>query len=361
VIVLLALSLFAGAEPKPIVFLTNYVFLGRHAPFFVGLEKGFYRDAGFEIAISPSTGSGFVIAALEGGKADFGIAEAAPVVQSIGKGARVKAFSVYMDSSPSGLASLKPYPTPESIAGRTIAASQTDSARVVLPILYDLKGLPSSDLSWLSADPAIYFPLLLQGRAELITASIDSDVPTLRRVAGPRNLTIYFSSFAEWGYDAFGYFLVTQADRIASSPDEVRAFAEATARSVEYALDHPEEAARILVRHNPTLDFDLMLAQWRQSIAAIDTRFVREAGYGEASKERLERTIELVKRAFPIEKELLPEDVYVDLTPRWLHDQRRRALEEEVAAYYRSRSADEEADDREWAELGSSRIGKTWK
>ena len=313
---LLALSLVVGNEPKKIVFLTNYVFLGRHAPFFVGLEKGFYREAGFDISISPSTGSGFVIAALEGGKADFGIAEAAAVVQSIGKGARVKAFSVYMDASPSGLASLRPYPTPESLAGKTIAASQTDSARVVLPILCDLNGLAAADLSWLSADPSIYFPLLLQGRAELVTASIDSDVPTLRRVAGQRNQTIYFSSFAEWGYDAFGYFLVTRTDRVSSSPEEVRAFAEATVRSVKYSLDRPEDAARILVRHNPTLDYELVLAQWRQSIAAIETPFVRKTGYGGASEERLKRTIELVSRAFPIAKEILPEDVFAQIAPR---------------------------------------------
>jgi NitT/TauT family transport system substrate-binding protein len=181
---------------------------------------------------------------------------------------------------------------------------------VVLPIVYDLKGLEPSELAWLSADPGIYFPLLLQGRAELVTASIDSDVPTLRRRAGSRE--IHFSSFADWGYDAFGYFLVTRSDRIESSPEEVRAFAEATRRSVQYAMEHPEEAARILVRHNPTLDLDLMLAQWRQSILAIDTPFVREAGYGRASEERLKRTIELVKRAFAVEREISPEEVFVD-------------------------------------------------
>ena len=49
----------APEDLKPVVFLTNYVFLGRHAPFFVGLEKGFYREAGFDIRILPSTGSGF--------------------------------------------------------------------------------------------------------------------------------------------------------------------------------------------------------------------------------------------------------------------------------------------------------------
>ncbi|MFQ5790327.1 MAG: ABC transporter substrate-binding protein [Acidobacteriota bacterium] len=295
---------------KKIVFLTNYVFLGRHAPFFVGLDKGFYREAGFDISISPSTGSGFVIAALEGGKADYGIAEAAPVVQAVGKGAQVKAFGVFMDISTSGLASLTAYPTPESVAGKTIAASLTDSARVILPIIYNLKDLDPSSLDWLAVDPSIYFPLLLQGRAELVTASIDSDVPVLRRVAQPRGKTIHFSSFAEWGYDVFGYFLVTRADRIVSSPDEVGAFAAATVRAVKYAINQPEEAARILVQHNPTLDYDLTLAHWRQSIQAIDTAYVKEHGYGRATRERLQRSIDLVKEAFRLEVTLAPEDIY---------------------------------------------------
>ena len=268
------------------VFLTNYVFLGRHAPFFVGLEKGFYRDAGFDIRILPSTGSGFVISALEGGQADYGIAEAAPVVQAVAKGAKVQAFGVFMDESTSGLASLEPYPTPQSVAEQPVAAAVTDSARVILPIIFGLEGLDPATLDWVAADPSVYFPLLLQGRARLITASIDSDVPTLRHRA--RGKTIHFSSFADWGYDVFGYFLVARADHIEAAPDEVRAFASATAKSVRYAIDHPEEAARILVAHNPTLDPELMLGHWRQSIRAIETAYVAEHGYGHATPDRLQ-------------------------------------------------------------------------
>ena len=54
-IVVLAASTLSFSAQKPlkkIDFLTNYVFLGRHAPFFVGLEKGYYRDAGFELVSS---------------------------------------------------------------------------------------------------------------------------------------------------------------------------------------------------------------------------------------------------------------------------------------------------------------------
>src|SRR3546814_4371777 len=58
-----------------ITFLTNYAFHGRHSPFFVGLEKGFYAEEGFDITIQPATGSGFVITALDGGQADYGMAD----------------------------------------------------------------------------------------------------------------------------------------------------------------------------------------------------------------------------------------------------------------------------------------------
>src|SRR6201990_1718209 len=82
---------FAQA-PKKITFLTNYVYNGRHAPFFVGLEKGFYKEAGFDIDIKPATGSGFVITAIDGGKADYGMADVSRGARGSAKGPKVNAF-----------------------------------------------------------------------------------------------------------------------------------------------------------------------------------------------------------------------------------------------------------------------------
>jgi NitT/TauT family transport system substrate-binding protein len=296
--------------PRRVVFLTNYVFIGRHAPFFVGLEKGFYRDAGFDVTISPATGSAFVITTIDGGKADYGMAEAASVAQAAAKGARVKAFSVFMDRSTSGLASLEPHPTPESLAGKPIAAAITDSARVILPIIYNLRRLDPATITWVTADPSVYFSLLLGGRAALVTASSDSDVPALARLVEPRGRSVQFSSFAEWGYDVFGYLLVARADRIAAAPAEVRAFAAATAKAVAYSLAHPEEAAAIMVRRNPTLDAASILTQWRESMKAIDTPYVKAHGYGAATTDRLQRTIDLVKEAFRLDVALTPSDIF---------------------------------------------------
>ncbi|HYB57572.1 MAG TPA: ABC transporter substrate-binding protein [Alphaproteobacteria bacterium] len=318
-LVVLALALAAGGHQawaqtekplKKITFLTNYVFHGRHSPFFVGLDKGFYKEAGFDIEILPATGSGFVVTAVDGGKADFGMAESASVVQAVAKGAKVKGFMVFMDITTSGLASLKPYPTPESLKGATIAASLTDSARVIVPIIFKQKGIPLDSVKWEAADPGVYFSLLMSGKVDLFTASIDGDVPALMKVAQPQGKTVEFGSFADWGYDVYGYFLVAKADRIAQDPAEVKAFAAATAKAVGYSIAHPDETAEIMVKHNPTLNYDTTVAQWKQSIKAIQTAYEKAHGYGVATDDRLQRTIDLVKQALNLDIKLAPADVY---------------------------------------------------
>jgi NitT/TauT family transport system substrate-binding protein len=313
-----AVLLCAGAAPaqaqaplKKVTFLTNYTFHGRHSPFFVGLEKGYYRDAGFDIQISPATGSGFVITAVDSGKADYGMAEAASVVQALAKGAKVKSFMVFTDISTSGLASLEPYKTLESLKGKRIAASQTDSARVIVPILLEQNKVDGASIQWLAADPGVYSSLLLSGQTDLFTASIDGDVPALEKIAGPRGKTVYFSSFADWGYDVFGYLLIAKDTSLASDRDGAKRFAEATQKAVRYAVDHPEETAKIMVAHNPALNYDTTLAQWKQAIKSIETAYVKKNGYGVATNERLQRTIDLVKTSMKLDAKLGPQDAYV--------------------------------------------------
>ncbi|MBV8835130.1 MAG: ABC transporter substrate-binding protein [Alphaproteobacteria bacterium] len=298
---------------KKITFLTNYVYNGRHAPFFVGLEKGFYKEAGFDIEIKPATGSGFVITAIDGGKADYGMADVSSVAQGIAKGAKVKGFMVYTDITTNGLASLSPYPTPESVVGKKIAAGQTDSVRVILPIIFDNKKLDPATINWQAADPSVYFSLLLSGQVDLFTATSDGDVPALVKVAQPQGKSVHFSSFADWGYDIFGYVLVGSAAAVTKDPGEAKRFAEATKRAVEYAIKNPDETAQIMAKHNPTMNLDTVKTQWAGTIKSIQTPYVEKNGYGAATDDRIERTIALTKKALKLDADLKPADIYQHL------------------------------------------------
>ena len=303
----------AAAQGKKITFLTNYVFNGRHAPFFVGVEKGFYKEAGFDVTIQPATGSGFVITAIDGGKADYGMADVASVAQGIAKGAKVKAFMVYTDATTNGLASLTPFPTPESVVGKKIAAAQTDSVRVILPIIFDAHHLDPAKIEWLAADPGVYASLLLSGQVDLYTATSDGDVPALIKVAQPQGKTVHFASFADWGYDIFGYVLVGAADNVTKNPAEAKSFAEATKKAVAYAIDHPDETAEIMVKANPTMNLDTVKTQFHGTITSMKTEYVAKNGYGNATDDRIQRSIDLVKKALKLDANLSAADLYVHL------------------------------------------------
>ncbi|WP_298012437.1 ABC transporter substrate-binding protein [uncultured Castellaniella sp.] len=299
------------AKLKEITVLTNYTFHGRHTPFFVGLEKGFYRDAGFDAKIMPAAGSGFVISAIESGKADYGMADAGPVVQAVAKGAKVKGFLVFMDKTTMGFASLEPYPDPASIKGKKVAASQADSARVIFPIILGRNNLADMPVDWQTADSGVYSSLLLSGRVDLFTASIDGDVPALQKLAAPRGKKVYFSSFADWGYDVYGYWMIASQAKLKDDPAEVRRFADATSKAVQYSIEHPEEAARIMVKHNTTLNYDTVLSQWGQSVKAIDTDYTKKNGYGVATDDRIENTIGIIGEALKLKTDgIKPGDVF---------------------------------------------------
>ena len=302
---------FSQAPTKSITFLTNYVFNGRHAPFFVGLEKGFYKEAGFDIEISPATGSGFVITAVDSGQADYGMADFSSVVRGVSRGAKIGTFMVYTDISTNGLAALSPFPTPESVAGKKIAAGQTDSVRVILPIIYSGKNLDPATLNWQAADPGVYISLLLSGQVDLMTATSDGDVPALTKVAAKQGKSVHFSSFADWGYDIFGFVLVSSKANLEKNPAEARRFIEATKKAVKYAIANPDETAQIMVKHNSTMNLDTVKTQWNETIKSMSTPYVAKNGYGVATDERIVNSIELVRKALKIDAAIPPESIYV--------------------------------------------------
>jgi NitT/TauT family transport system substrate-binding protein len=150
----------------------------------------------------------------------------------------------------------------------------------------------------------------MSGQVDLITATSDGDVPALVKVAAPQGKTVNFASFADWGYDIFGYVLVGSADALAKSPADAQHFAEATKKAVRYAIDHPDETAQIMVKANPTMNLDTVKTQWTETIKSINTPYVAKNGYGAATEDRLQRTIDLVKKALKLDAALTPADIY---------------------------------------------------
>ena len=72
----------AGAE-KPAVIQLDFIIGGKHAPWFVAAEKGFYSRRGLAVTIQASKGSADTVRAIAAGLADVGFADLATDRKSV--------------------------------------------------------------------------------------------------------------------------------------------------------------------------------------------------------------------------------------------------------------------------------------
>ena len=93
---LAALGLNAqGAELTPANIRMDFIIGGKHAPWFVALEKGFYAKRGLAPTIQASTGSADVVRLIGSGGADFGFADMATMIVAKSRGTPVQAAAQF--------------------------------------------------------------------------------------------------------------------------------------------------------------------------------------------------------------------------------------------------------------------------
>ena len=110
---------------RPVSFRLNYVANAEHAPYYVGVKKGFYKEAGFDVAIAPGTGSNDTVKLVGAGNDMFGVAVADAVLVGRGRGVPVVSTAVLLQQSPNVLASLtaKNITKPEDLLGKKVGMS----------------------------------------------------------------------------------------------------------------------------------------------------------------------------------------------------------------------------------------------
>ena len=84
-----------AAELTPANIRLDFIIGGKHAPWYVALEKGFYAKRGINATIQASTGSADTVRTVGSGGADFGFADIGPMIVAKSRGAPVQAAAQF--------------------------------------------------------------------------------------------------------------------------------------------------------------------------------------------------------------------------------------------------------------------------
>ena len=303
-----------GNAADKITFVTDYGLYGRHAYYFVAIEKGYYARENIEIEIVRSPGSANTIKQVANGTAQFGFADAFAVV--LGRAndeIPVKLIAMIYPKPPHAVYVLKDsgIAAPKDFEGKTLADTAFSSVPKLFATYAKAAGIDATKVKWIAAANEALPAMLTAGRVDGI-GQFTVGEPLLAAAAAPKAVVGF--SYGAVGLDYYSNGLVASDTMLQSNPGLVRRFVKATLDGLRSAIADPKEAGEILHKHQRGIDV---------SIAIGETNKVKELAVqpnvplGSMDAARVQKTIDVVAATFELKKKVSPADVY---SPGWLPD-----------------------------------------
>ena len=272
----------------------NWFATGYSAPFYLGVDKGWYKDAGLNVTVQESQGSVLTVQQVASGNSTFGFVSADAVLRVLAQGAPVKIVSTYtptngycvMVRADSGIKSAK------DLEGKTYASTAVSAIGKMLPMYLAANGVPPDSVKRISVDGTNLYAGFLARQFEA-QGALSFDEPPRFNLQGTK---VDCLPYADAGLKMVGQTLVTNTSMIEKHPDTVRHFVFVTLRAFEYSFDHPEEAAEAAKKlgGDAVKNTELSVAQL--------TAFSKLKGdpFGRTPKAEMESTIAIVREHFGI-------------------------------------------------------------
>jgi NitT/TauT family transport system substrate-binding protein len=235
----------ASGPKETVTFTLNWVPYGEHAPFYYGVEQGFYADEGIDLKIEPGSGSGNTIKAVAQGQTQFGWADTPPLLNGIASGMAVKSVGVFLQKGPASLEFLaeKNIKSVKDLKGKRVGGTPGDAMYATFPALLAANDMQPSDVTVVNMDPANKIAQLAEGQVDAIMGFFHDQGPTIESRTGKQ---VDHLLFADSGLNMLGTGIVVSDETLSSKKDLVGKFVRATQKSWAEAVKNPEDAAKAM-------------------------------------------------------------------------------------------------------------------
>ena len=248
-------------ETKKVTFVLDWTPNTNHTGLYVAQEMGYFKEAGLEVEIvqPPEDGAEVLVAS---GRAQFGVSfqdSMAPAMAGENK-LPITAVAAVIQHNTSGIVSRKGegMDTPKGMENKKYA---TWNGPIELATLEQIVEKDGGDFD----------------KVELIPNKVTDEVTALRSKSVDSIWIFYAWAGVKMELEEmeFDYFALADMDPVfdyytpviiagnkflESEPDTAKAFLRALSKGYEYAIENPEDAAKILCKANPELDSELVLA-----------------------------------------------------------------------------------------------------
>lgn len=311
----------AETGPIPLEFRLNWTLYGEHAPFFLGVEKGFYLEEGLDVTILEGSGSGTTVKLIGNGNNVIGYADSATMMRGVSAGVPVKAVAVMFQSSPMSFIFRADHPRPTTIdelKGAKVAVTAGDASMSIFEACLGKNGMTLDDVELIQvSNPQAKEVAMLEGTADTFLGYF-VDQPL--RIEKNTGIDIEWKQLTEvCNVNTLSSAIIVNNFWAEENPDIVRRFVRASQRSWAYTAEHPEEAAEIFAKHAADYGFDveLSLAEIQGSLTLQHTPNSEGKPIGWSAEEDWIATQQLLEQYASFKPEA---DVHVFYTNEFISD-----------------------------------------
>jgi NitT/TauT family transport system substrate-binding protein len=289
-------------KETPVRFALDWRFEGPAAPYFVAIDKGYYKQEGINVSIDPGSGSVEGINRVASGAYEVGFADINSLVKyrDNPRNLPVKAIMMVYDTPAFSIVSLRKsgIAKPKDLEGKVLGAPAADGAYAQWPIFVQANKIDVSKVKVENIGFPVREPMLAQGKVDAITGFWFSSYMNLK-ANGVKDEDIMVLHMRDHGVDLYGNVIVANPDFMRFHPKAAAGFVRATIRGIQDTVRNPEAAIDSMMKRNPIAKRDVELERLKLSLQKnFVTPDVQKNGLGAVDMKRLERSIEQIGLTF---------------------------------------------------------------
>lgn len=292
-----SVAVAAESSLTPVTFMLDFSAMGRHAPWYVALDKGYFKAAGLDVKIVPGQGTAQSLQALEAGVAQFSFSDVAALVMGRAQGVSTGKFvEMNYQKAPYAIFSLKDGANITSLAqlpGKEIASSSSSNTPKIIEGLMSEKGLDPKSVQFTNVAGSARPGLLLSGKIPAIETFVFGKIGMEKNTKPGELVTLLL---ADQGLTLYSDGVLVKESYLKEHPDLVRGFVKASLKGWHDALSNMDEAAAIEQKYVPSLDKSVIVGELKilKDMAVISS--VETHGLGYIDPDQMRKSVEFVTK-----------------------------------------------------------------
>jgi NitT/TauT family transport system substrate-binding protein len=286
----------AQAQTTDVKFILDFISLGRHAPWYVALGKGYFKEEGLNVTILPSKGTADAIRTVVTGGAEIGFIDIPSLVAAGSAGAPVKIVAANYQKPPYCIFSLNPGANIDSakkLAGIELGSSSASFLPKIWQAVMEMNGVDSKTMKVVNIDAPARVPMLASRKVPSIDLFIMSE-PAIRRAVPDAKPVCLFAG--DLGLEIYANSIGVHEDYLKKNPDVVKKFVRAALRGWKDTFDNPKEAAQIQLQYVKALDPQIIVEEIDILRRVAITPEVQKNGLGHITLDRMKKTVDFINK-----------------------------------------------------------------